>query len=83
MAFGNVGIRTTGEITLDKDAGDDSVTAINTLVGIANTSTLSDEQKKFLQANVEHLEIGVARTDWGGTSLTAWNTAITNGKAKL
>ena len=42
MAFGNVGIRTTGEITLDKDAGDDSVTAINTLVGIANTSTLND-----------------------------------------
>ncbi len=83
MAFGNVGIRTAGEVTIDKNAGDDSVTEINTLVGIANTSTLSDEQKKFLQANVEHLEIGVARTDWGGTSLTAWNTAITDGKAKL
>lgn len=83
MAFGNVGIRTAGEITIDKNAGDDSVTEINTLVGIANTTTLSDDQKKFLQANIEHLEIGVARTDWGSTSLTAWNTAITSGKAKL
>ena len=73
--------RTAAEKTQDYSAAGDSVTLINTLVA---QSSLTDEDKETIKRNTDHLELMVAKTDWESSqSLTAFNTAITDGKAKL
>ena len=73
--------RTTDETARDYKSAGDSVTVINELVA---KSSLTDYDKSAIQRNVEHLEIMVAKTDWSSSqSMTAFNSAITAGKAKL
>lgn len=60
----------------------DSVSVINELVSIA---TLSDQQKKFLKANVDHISLMLAKehiiADTGNKS--AFIAAVEAGTAKL
>ena len=60
----------------------DSVSVINELVAIA---TLSDQQKKFLKANVDHISLMLAKehiiADTGDKS--AFTAAVEAGTAKL
>jgi hypothetical protein len=73
--------RTAAEKTQDYNAAGDSVTLINTL---AAKSSLTDEEKETIKRNTDHLEIMVAKSDWESSqSMTAFNKAITDGKAKL
>tara|TARA_R100000458_G_C8200221_1_gene191007 strand:+ start:501 stop:728 length:228 start_codon:yes stop_codon:yes gene_type:complete len=73
--------RTAAEKTQDYKAAGDSVTLINTL---AAKSSLTDEEKATIKRNTDHLEIMVAKSDWESSqSMTAFNKAITDGKAKL
>jgi len=73
--------RTADEKTQDYSAAGDSVTLINTLVA---QSSLTDDDKATIKRNTDHLELMVAKTDWESSqSLTAFNKAITDGKAKL
>tara|TARA_R100000458_G_C8175039_1_gene174134 strand:+ start:428 stop:655 length:228 start_codon:yes stop_codon:yes gene_type:complete len=73
--------RTSDDKKQDYTAAGDSVTLINTL---AAKGSLTDDDKRAIQRNVDHLEIMVAKTDWeSGQTMTAFNKAITDGKAKL
>lgn len=60
----------------------DSVSVINELVA---TTTLSDQQKKFLKANVDHISLMLAKehiiADTGDKS--AFTAAVEAGTAKL
>ena len=60
----------------------DSVSVINELVA---TATLSDQQKKFLKANVDHISLMLAKehiiADTGNKS--AFTAAVEAGTAKL
>ena len=60
----------------------DSVSVINELVA---TTTLSDQQKKFLKANVDHISLMLAKehiiADTGNKS--AFTAAVEAGTAKL
>ena len=78
--------RTTEEVArIFKDAGD-SVLVINTLAAL---SSLTDEQKKEIERNVQHLEIIKAYKKEDGTT-SIWTTedfteqdaAVTLGKTK-
>ncbi len=73
--------RTAEEKTQDYKAAGDSVTLINTL---AAKSSLTDEEKETIKRNTDHLELMVAKSDWESSqTMTAFNKAITDGKAKL
>ena len=73
--------RTSAQKTQDYTAAGDSVTLINTL---AAKSSLTDDEKATIKRNTDHLEIMVAKSDWESSqSMTAFNKAITDGKAKL
>ena len=73
--------RTAEEKTQDYKAAGDSVTLINTL---AAKSSLTDEEKATIKRNTDHLELMVAKSDWESSqTMTAFNKAITDGKAKL
>ena len=73
--------RTAADKTQDYTAAGDSVTLINTL---AAKSSLTDEEKATIKRNTDHLELMVAKSDWESSqSMTAFNKAITDGKAKL
>jgi hypothetical protein len=73
--------RTAEEKTADYKAAGDSVTLINTL---AAKSSLTTEEKDTIKRNTDHLELVVAKSDWDSShSMTAFNKAITDGKAKL
>ncbi len=79
-------IRTDGQITGDASANDDSVTVINEFVGLSTTRSLTDLEKAEIVRNIEHLRIGIAKTDWGSvgasTQYDNWLAAITAGAAK-
>jgi hypothetical protein len=75
--------QTTQERTAqDIKALGDSVSVINELVA---TATLSDQQKKFLKANVDHISLMLAKehiiADTGSKS--AFTAAVEAGTAKL
>ena len=64
----------------------DSVTVINeAITKLTNGATPSLELKNLLQRNVDHLKIVVAKEDIvaAGTDVSALNTGITAGQAKL
>ena len=70
------------EIAQSYTAMGHSVDLIN---GIIDGSQMADESAEDRQGavdrNVEHLELMVAKTDWGSEDMTAVNSAITAGKA--
>jgi len=74
--------RTAEELAQDYTAMGHSVDLIN---GIIDGSQMADESAEDRQGavdrNVEHLELMVAKTDWGSEDMTAANSAITAGQA--
>ena len=79
--------RTAEEVaTIFKNAGD-SVTVINTLAAL---SSLTDEQKKEIDRNVQHLEIIKAykkeddtTSIWTTEDFSEQDAAVTLGKSKI
>ena len=74
--------RSAEQLAQDYTAMGHSVDLIN---GIIDGSQMADESAEDKQAtvdrNVEHLELMVAKSDWGSEDMTAANAAITAGKA--
>ena len=72
--------RTTEELTQDYTAMGHSVDLINAI--IAGTQMADDtaaDRQACVDRNVEHLELMVAKDDWGSEDMTAANAAITAG----
>ncbi len=74
--------RTAEVLAQDYTAMGHSVDLIN---GVIDGSLMSEEEAEDRQSavdrNVEHLELMVAKSDWGSEDMTAANSAITAGKA--
>ena len=73
--------RTTEELAQDYTAMGHSVDLINAI--IAGTQMADDtaaNRQGCVDRNVEHLELMVAKDDWGNEDMTAVNAAITAGK---
>jgi hypothetical protein len=73
--------RTTEELTQDYTAMGHSVDLINAI--IAGTQMADDtaaDRQDCVDRNVEHLELMVAKDDWGSEDMTAVNAAITAGQ---
>ena len=74
--------RTAEQLAQDYTAMGHSVDLIN---GIIAGSQMADESAEDRQSavdrNVEHLQLMVAKTDWGSEDMTAANSAITAGQA--
>jgi hypothetical protein len=73
--------RETDQIAQDYSAMGDSVALITDVIA---GDQMADESAEYRQAcvdrNVQHLEIMVAKDDWGSESMTASNAAIAAGK---
>jgi hypothetical protein len=73
--------RTTEELAQDYTAMGHSVDLINAI--IAGTQMADDtaaDRQDCVDRNVEHLELMVAKDDWGSEDMTAANAAITAGQ---
>jgi hypothetical protein len=73
--------RTTEELAQDYTAMGHSVDLINAI--IAGTQMADDtaaDRQDCVDRNVEHLELMVAKDDWGSEDMTAVNAAITAGQ---
>ena len=74
--------RTAEQLAQDYIAMGHSVDLIN---GVIDGSQMADESAEDRQGavdrNVEHLQLMVAKTDWGSEDMTAANSAITAGQA--
>ena len=72
--------RTTEELAQDYTAMGHSVDLINDIVaGNQDDDMTADERQGCVDRNVEHLELMVAKDDWGSEDMTAINAAITSG----
>ena len=74
--------RTAEELAQDYTAMGHSVDLIN---GIIDGSRMTDEEQSekndCVNRNVEHLELMIAKSDWGSEDMTAANSAVTAGKS--
>ena len=72
--------RTAEELAQDYTATGHSVDLINDIVaGNQDSDMTADERQDAVDRNVEHLELMVAKDDWGSEDMTAINAAITSG----
>ena len=72
--------RTTEELAQDYSAMGDSVALITDVIaGNCMADEDAAERQGCVDRNVEHLELMVAKDDWGSESMTATNAAITAG----
>ena len=72
--------RTSEELAQDYTAMGHSVDLINDIVaGNQDSEMTADERQDAVDRNVEHLELMVAKDDWGSEDMTAINAAITAG----
>ena len=73
--------RTTEQLAQDYSAMGDSVDLINAIIaGDAMADDEAEERQGCVDRNVAHLEIMVAKSDWGSENMTAVNAAIAAGK---
>ena len=73
--------RETDQIAQDYSAMGDSVDLINAIIaGESMADESSEDRQACVDRNVQHLEIMVAKDDWGSESMTATNAAIAAGK---
>lgn len=73
--------RTTEEKAQDYTAMGHSVTLINEVIaGTQMADESAEERQSCVDRNVEHLEIMVAKDDWGSEDMTTINSAITAGQ---
>ena len=74
--------RTAEEIAQDYTAMGHSVDLINAVIaGSQMADDDATERQACVDRNVEHLELMVAKDDWGSEDMTAANAAITAGNA--
>ena len=72
--------RTAEEKTQDYTAMGHSKDLINDIVAGNQDSDLdAAERQDIVDRNVDHLELMVAKDDWGSEDMTAINSAITSG----
>jgi len=72
--------RETDRIAQDYLAMGHSVTLItNVIAGDQMADDLAADRQACVDRNTQHLEIMVAKDDWGSESMTATNAAITAG----
>ena len=72
--------RTAEERTQDFTAMGHSVDLINDIVaGNQDDDMDADDRQATVDRNVAHLELMVAKDDWGSEDMTAANAAITSG----
>ena len=73
--------RETDQISQDYTAMGHSVALITDVIaGDQMADELAADRQACVDRNVAHLEIMVAKDDWGSESMTATNAAITAGK---
>lgn len=73
--------RTTEEKTQDYTAMGHSVDLINAVIaGTEMADDDADDRQDCVDRNVAHLELMVAKDDWGSEDMTAVNAAITAGQ---
>ena len=74
--------RTAEQKAQDYTAMGHSVDLINAVIdGSQMSEEEAEERQNAVDRNVEHLELMVAKSDWGSEDMTAANSAITAGKA--
>ena len=72
--------RTTERLAQDYSALGDSVDLINAVIaGDAMADESAEDRQDCVDRNTQHLELMVAKEDWGSEDLTATNAAITAG----
>ena len=72
--------RTTEEKAQDYTAMGHSVTLINEVIaGTQMADESAEDRQSCVDRNVEHLELMVAKDDWGSEDMTKVNAAITAG----
>lgn len=72
--------RTTEELAQDYTAMGHSVDLINAIIaGSQMAEDDATDRQACVDRNVEHLELMVAKDDWGSEDMTAVNAAITSG----
>jgi hypothetical protein len=72
--------RTTEELAQDFTAMGDSVTLITDVIaGNCMADDDAEERQGCVDRNTQHLELMVAKDDWGSEDMTATNAAITAG----
>jgi hypothetical protein len=72
--------RTTEELAQDYSAMGDSVTLITDVIaGNCMAEDDAAERQGCVDRNTQHLELMVAKDDWGSESMTATNAAISAG----
>ena len=73
--------RETDQIAQDYSAMGDSVALITAVIaGDQMADESAEDRQACVDRNVAHLEIMVAKDDWGSESMTASNAAIAAGK---
>ena len=73
--------RTAEQLAQDYSAMGDSVDLINAIIaGDSMADDEAEERQGCVDRNVAHLEIMVAKSDWGSEDMTDTNAAITAGK---
>ena len=72
--------RTAEELAQDYSAMGDSVDLINAIIaGDSMADDDAEERQDCVDRNVQHLELMVAKDDWGDEDMTAANAAISAG----
>ena len=72
--------RTTEELAQDYTAMGHSVDLINAIIaGTQMADEDAADRQDCVDRNVDHLELMVAKDDWGSEDMTATNAAITAG----
>ena len=72
--------RTTERLAQDYSALGDSVDLINAIIaGDSMADESAEDRQDCVDRNTQHLEIMVAKEDWGSEDMTATNAAITAG----
>ena len=75
-------VRDAEQLAQDYTAMGHSVTLINEVIaGTQMADESAEDRQSAVDRNVEHLELMVAKTDWGSEDMTAANSAITAGQA--
>ena len=70
--------RETDQIAQDYSAMGDSVTLINAIIaGESMADESAEDRQACVDRNSEHLQLMVAKDDWGSEDMTTVNAAIT------
>jgi len=73
--------RTAEQLAQDYSAMGDSISLITDVIaGNAMAGEPKEDRQDCVDRNVAHLEIMVAKSDWGSEDMTDTNAAITAGK---